>query len=306
MRILLTGSSGQLGRALLDQLGTQHQTYAPKRHQCDLSQAAQVRQVIADFKPELIINPAAYTAVDLAETETRLAHTINADAVQQLAESAKLINAAIIHYSTDYVFDGSKQDANGAFLPYTENDQCAPLNVYGASKYAGELALQASGVAHVILRTSWVYTWYGKNFFLTMLRLAQQRPELSIVADQIGAPSSADFLALASSQLLAQLQPAKAQDWWQEYGGVYHLTCAGVTSWHGFASEIFAQAKATGLLNQLPQLQAIPAAAYPTPARRPHNSQLDCSKISQRFGIQCAPWQSALADVIHHYQQHQH
>lgn len=303
MKILLTGATGQLGRAVLARLDSQqHQIYAPARQHCDLAQPQQVRQLIAEFKPELIINPAAYTAVDQAESEPALAHTINAEAVCEIATAARQLGATVIHYSTDYVFDGSKVDANGDYLPYQENEACAPLNCYGASKRAGEQALQASGAAHLILRTSWVYTWYGKNFLLTMLRLAQQRPELSIVADQIGAPTSADFLAQATLALLPQLKPAQDYDWWQEYRGIYHLSCAGQTSWHGFASEIFKQAEARGLIQNQPNLLAIPSSAYPTPARRPQNSLLDCHKISQQFGIQRPDWRVALSEVLDKYQ----
>ncbi len=302
MRIFLTGSNGQLGRALAQQLkGSPHQVHAPQRDACDLANPLQLRAQITAFQPDIILNPAAYTAVDQAQNEPAMAFAINAQALEVMADCAKKTGAAILHYSTDYVFDGSKRDADGNYLGYNENDSCAPLNCYGESKRAGELALADSGVAHICLRTSWVYTWYGKNFFLTMLKLAQQRQELSIVADQFGAPTSADFLARASLQLLPQLPPASANDWWQEHGGIYHLTCSGLTTWHGFACEIFAQAKQAGLLTNSPTLQAIPARDYPTPAQRPSNSQLNCARLQAKFAVQCPSWQQALSEVIQNY-----
>lgn len=302
MRLFLTGSNGQLGRALHHQLShSEHQVYAPQRAECDLTNTQQMQAQIEAFRPDIIINPAAYTAVDQAQTEPELAYAINTRAVEVMASYAKKTGAIMLHYSTDYVFNGSKSDAAGNYLAYQETDHCAPLNCYGETKRAGELILRESGAAHICLRTSWVYTWYGKNFLLTMLKLAQQRPELSIVADQFGAPTSADFLARTSLSLLANLQPASDRDWWQEFAGIYHLTCSGQTSWHGFATEIFSQAQQLGVLNTTPLLHAIPAANYPTPAQRPHNSQLNCEKIQQKFGLQCTPWQQALAEVLQNY-----
>lgn len=302
MRLFLTGSNGQLGRALHHQLShSEHQVYAPQRAECDLTNTQQMQAQIEAFRPDIIINPAAYTAVDQAQSEPELAYAINTRAVEVMASYAKKTGAIMLHYSTDYVFNGSKSDAAGNYLAYQETDHCAPLNCYGETKRAGELILRESGAAHICLRTSWVYTWYGKNFLLTMLKLAQQRPELSIVADQFGAPTSADFLARTSLSLLANLQPASHHDWWQEFAGIYHLTCSGQTSWHGFATEIFSQAQQLGVLNTAPLLHAIPAANYPTPAQRPHNSQLNCEKIQQKFGLQCTPWQQALTEVLQNY-----
>lgn len=302
MRLFLTGSNGQLGRALQHQLShSEHQVYAPQRAECDLTNTQQLQAQIEAFRPDLIINPAAYTAVDQAQSEPELAYAINTRAVEVMASYVKKTGAIMLHYSTDYVFNGSKSDAAGNYLAYQETDHCAPLNCYGETKRAGELILRESGAAHICLRTSWVYTWYGKNFLLTMLKLAQQRPELSIVADQFGAPTSADFLARTSLSLLANLQPASDRDWWQEFAGIYHLTCNGQTSWHGFATEIFSQAQQLGILNTAPLLHAIPAANYPTPAQRPHNSQLNCEKIQQKFGLQCTPWQQALTEVLQNY-----
>lgn len=296
MRILLTGSSGQLGHALQHSLQGLGEIIIPPREQLDLSQPDLLRQTIRAIAPDLIINPAAYTAVDKAESEPQLAHMINAIAPGILAEEAKKLGAGLIHYSTDYVFDGSKRAATGELLPYEEQDLPCPINVYGESKREGELAIQASGCDHLILRTSWVYSMFGKNFLLTILRLAKERDELRIVNDQWGSPSPAPWIADMTAQILAQLQGAKSpQEWWSKNSGLYHLTPAGYTSWCGFTEEIISQALRLELLDKAaPKVSGIPASDYPTPARRPVNSRLNTSRFEKQFGLALPGWQSAL------------
>ncbi|MFZ6731697.1 dTDP-4-dehydrorhamnose reductase [Undibacterium sp. Ji42W] len=292
MRILLTGTSGQLGHALLSHLPATANVYAPQRAELDLSSAMQLRQCIADFKPELIINPAAYTAVDLAESEEDKAHAINALAPAIMAEEARKLGAGLIHYSTDYVFAGDKTDAEGNWLPYVESDATAPLNLYGWTKLAGEQAIIASGCQHLILRTSWVYSNFGKNFFLTMLKLARERDQLRVVNDQWGTPNSANWLAAATCEILTQLRQCTDTDaWWQQIGGVYHLSAAGATNWFDFATAIIELADQQNKLGKFaPQISGIPASEYPVPARRPHNSLLNTEKLQAAFGLSIPDW----------------
>lgn len=296
MRILLTGTSGQLGRTLVTNLADIAELITPRRADLDLSNIASIAPYIHQCKPDLIINPAAYTAVDLAEKESELAYRVNAEAPAVLAQEAKRLGIGLIHFSTDYVFDGSKVNSDGTASAYTEQDQCAPLNVYGASKLAGEQAIVDSECAHIILRTSWVYSDFGKNFLLTILRLAKEKPELNIVADQWGTPSSTMFLSDATKQILAQLQQAESpKTWWQTHQGIYHLTPDGVTNWCEFSQEIVTYAAQLGLLSvPLPQIHGIPSSAYPTPAQRPQNSRLDKTKLVHQFGIELPAWDVAL------------
>lgn len=297
MRILLTGSSGQVGHALSSALQGLGSVIIPAREQMDLSKPELLRQTIRAIAPDLIVNPAAYTAVDRAESEPQLAHRINAIAPAIMAEEAKKLGAALIHYSTDYVFDGSKRNAADEIIPYDEQDPPCPVNVYGQTKLEGELAIRASGCKHLIFRTSWVYSMFGKNFLLTILRLANERAELKIVNDQWGAPSSAPWIAEMTAQVLAQSQGADSpQEWWSKNSGLYHLTPSGYTSWCGFTEEIISQALRLGLLDKAaPIVSGIPASAYPTPARRPANSRLNISKFEKQFGLSLPGWQSALA-----------
>lgn len=296
MKILLTGTSGQLGRTLATNLANIAELLTPRRADLDLSNIASIAPYIQQSKPDLIINPAAYTAVDLAEQESELAYRVNAEAPTVLAKEAKCLGIGLIHFSTDYVFDGRKVNSDGTASAYTEQDQCAPLNVYGASKLAGEQAIFDSGCAHIILRTSWVYSDFGKNFLLTILRLAKEKPELNIVADQWGTPSSTMFLSDATKQILTQLQRADSpRTWWQTHQGIYHLTPDGVTNWCDFSQKIVAYAAQLGLLSTpLPKIHGIPSSAYPTPAQRPQNSRLDKSKLVQQFGIALPAWDQAL------------
>ncbi|MFZ6719884.1 dTDP-4-dehydrorhamnose reductase [Undibacterium sp. Ji49W] len=296
MRILLTGSNGQLGNALqapLSQLGS---VYAPLRNELDLSNPDQLRQRIREYRPDLIINPAAYTAVDLAETEEKLAHAINAEAPAIMAEEARKLGAGLIHYSTDYVFDGEKLDQHGQVLAYLETDATNPQNVYGKTKLAGEQAIQSSGCQHLILRTSWVYSLHGKNFLLTILRLAKERDQLRIVNDQWGIPNSAAWLADTTCRLLAGLQQANTTtDWWAKHGGLYHLSAAGKANWFEFASAIVAHAEQKNILNKTaPTLTGISSSDYPTPARRPHNSLLGTQKLQDKFALDLPSWQDCL------------
>ncbi len=228
-------------------------------------------------KPNWIINPAAYTAVDKAESEPTLAHAINAEAPRILGEEARKIGATVIHFSTDYVFDGS------GTIPWREEDPTGPLGVYGATKLAGEHALAATEAAHLILRTSWVYGATGKNFLLTILKLAAERPELKIVADQHGAPTWSRDLATLAAQLIAADTTSS---------GIYHATSSGETTWHGFASEFLR------LANIRTHLIPIPTSAFPTPACRPANSRLNCDKLYRTFNLQLPDWQQSLKKVM--------
>ena len=274
MRILLAGRNGQVGWELLKALAPLGEILAPGRAQLDLGDAARLREAVRVANADVIVNAAAYTAVDRAESERDAAFAVNAAAPGVLAEEAKKSGALLVHYSTDYVFDGEKP------APYVEEDAPNPLNVYGASKLAGERAIAASGCRHLILRTSWVYGPRGSNFMLTMLRLARERPELRVVDDQVGAPTSSLAIARATAQLL---RPGAH--------GTYHLSAAGHTSWCGFARAILARA---GIATPV---AAIRTADYPTPARRPRNSRLNCARLRADFGLALAPWEEQLAEV---------
>lgn len=265
-KILLTGVNGQVGHALQKKLFN-YQLVALSREQLDLTDKDAIRHIVQTIQPDLIINPAAYTAVDKAESEPELAYAINATAPQILAEEAAKLNAALIHFSTDYVYDGSK------IADYLETDAVNPLSVYGKSKLAGEEAIRAVGLPHLILRTSWVYGAYGKNFLKTIIRLASERDSLRIVADQFGAPTSAESIADAVMELLSVWQPQQANQ-----TGVYHFTNQGKTSWHGFSCAIVSEYNRLARIKNIPQLKAlveniaaITTADYPTPAARPAN-----------------------------------
>lgn len=283
-RILITGKTGQVGYELERSLQGLGDIIAVDRSQMDLSNLQQVRDVIRSVQPTLIVNPAAYTAVDQAEREPELAQRINGEAPGVMAEEARKLGATLIHYSTDYVFDGTK---NGA---YVETDPTCPVNVYGSSKLAGEQAILASGARYLILRTSWVYSTHGKNFLLTMRRLAKERDALNIVSDQFGAPTWSRTIADTTAHIVAQsLAAADRQAWWDQHAGLYHLTAQGKTTWFGFAEAIMAHASVT----KKPQLTPIPASAYPVPAQRPANSVLSSQKLIDTFcGL--PDWRDAL------------
>ena len=280
MRILLTGATGQVGWELRKTLAPLGEVKFFDRFGLDLADTPPLVATVRALQPAVIVNAAAYTAVDKAESERDLAFAINATAPRVLAEEAKRIGALLVHYSTDYVFDGEKAS------PYVEDDPTHPLSVYGASKLAGEQAIARSGCRHLTLRTSWVYGPRGRNFYLTMLRLAKERPELKVVDDQVGAPTSSAAIARATVAVLERARRSPAP------GGLYHLTAAGATSWCGFAREIFAQA---GLATPV---VPIPTEQYPTPARRPRNSRLDCARLRHAFGVSLGPWQEGLAEAM--------
>jgi dTDP-4-dehydrorhamnose reductase len=286
MRILVTGISGQVGGALLPLL-QDHDLVAADRSMLDLTKPDEIGAALDRLAPELIINPAAYTAVDKAEDEHDLAMRVNAEAPDALARWAKPKGVPLIHFSTDYVFDGS------GTARWRESDATGPLSVYGASKLAGEDAIRAAGGSSLIVRTSWVYAARGVNFLRTILRLACERKELRIVADQIGAPTSAPLIAEAVAGLVSDgretlmIRARRAQ-------GLVHLAAAGETSWHGFATAIVAGLKARGVPLAVEQITAIPTEAYPTRARRPRNSRLDLGRLREVFGLAPPQWQDAL------------
>lgn len=290
-KILLTGLNGQVGHALQAKLGD-YELFALSRDQLDLTNADQMRRVLREIKPNLIINPAAYTAVDKAESEPELAHAINATAPQILAEEAAKLGAALIHFSTDYVYHGTKTGA------YIETDAVNPVSIYGKTKLAGEEAIRQVGIPHLILRTSWVYGVYGKNFLKTILRLAAERENIGIVADQFGAPTSSESIANSLIDLINIWNPQQA-----EQTGVYHFTNAGNTSWYGFSCEIINEYKHLASQRNWPALRlkeisAITTADYPTPAARPANSVLNNTKLKQVFAIELPSWQQGLQQVI--------
>ena len=293
-RLLLLGADGQVGWELRRALLPLGEVLPMTRAQADLSDLDGLRTLLAREQPQIIVNAAAYTAVDKAESEPELAQRINADAPHVLAEHAAQTGAWLLHYSTDYVFDGCKPAAER----YVEADTPNPQSAYGRSKLAGEQAIAASGCRHLILRTSWVYAARGGNFAKTMLRLAAERDSLRVIADQFGAPTSAELIADVSAHLLQRLRTDAALA--QQASGVYHLTAQGHTSWHGYAQHVIAQALARGMtLRCAPEaVQAITTADYPLPAPRPANSRLDCGKLQSTFGLTLPPWQTQVQRLI--------
>lgn len=284
MKLMLTGAAGLVGHALAQSLQSVGEVIALQRAQMDLGDLDGVRALIRAVRPDIIVNAAAYTDVERAEEARELAFLINARAPAVMAEEAAKLGAAIVHLSTDYVFDGEKAG------PYDENDRPAPLNIYGASKLAGEIAVAESGAAHLIFRSSWIYGTRGRNFLLTILRLARERPHLQVVADQIGAPTWNCTVAEVVAALLGQARDAGAP-WWQRHGGLYHLSAQGQTSWHGFADAIVGAARLSC------SIDPISSDKYPAKARRPANSLLDCSKLRARFG-ELPQWETDLAKCM--------
>ncbi|WP_287130165.1 dTDP-4-dehydrorhamnose reductase [Candidatus Cyanaurora vandensis] len=289
MKILLLGKQGQVGHELSRALLPLGEVVAVDRSQLDLAEPESIRTVVQFVRPQVIVNAAAYTAVDRAEQEPELAYRINTLAPEILAQQARLLNAALVHYSTDYVFDGTQR------VPYTETDPTSPLGIYGQTKRAGEEAIQAMGIPHLILRTSWVYGRRGKNFLLTILRLARERTELKIVADQVGIPTPSNFLAQTTTQILQQSQGDPA-GFLQTQGGLYHLTCTGVTTWYDFTRAILSQTQDPE--RQVQTVYPITTDQYPTPARRPAYSVLNTERIQAQFGFTLPTWQEALADLV--------
>ena len=292
-KILLTGKSGQVGWELQRTLAPLGELIALGRQEMDLTDPDSITRVIRQIRPGLIVNAAGYTSVDNAEHEPDLAMTINGIAPGIMAEEAKQMNAALIHYSTDYVFDGSKKS------PYNEQDKPNPLNVYGRTKLAGEQAIQAVGAPHIILRTSWVYGTRGKNFLLTILKLARERSELKIVEDQIGAPTWSRTLAEVTSQILAQHYSPISQSSVSimDISGLYHAVSGGMTSWHGFAKKIL-EIASSHIPHSLPRLAPIPSMDYPAPAKRPPNSCLSCEKLKRTYGLVFPLWDKLLTQCL--------
>ena len=289
MKILLLGGNGQVGRELRRSLPALGDVIVATRDGeganavADFDQPQSLATLIETIAPDVVVNAVAYTAVDKAETDVDAAFRVNAEAPAALAGACKTIDALLLHYSTDYVFDGQ------ATRPYLEDDVTAPLGVYGASKLAGEQAIRDSGVRHAILRTAWVYAAHGRNFLLTMLRLAAERDELRVVADQYGAPTPAAWIAEATSALLRH---GVAES------GTWHLTARGETNWHGFATAIMEKAHALGLLQRKPSVLAITTADYPTPAHRPAYSVLDTMRLQREFGIVPPDWRDGLEQTL--------
>jgi len=292
-RFFITGANGQLGFELQRALAPLGEVAACGRDACDLSNPDSIRAAVRTAKPDVIFSAGAYTAVDKAESEPDLARAVNASAPGILGEEAAKLDALVIHYSTDYVFDGTKPSA------YCEEDATNPLGVYGETKLEGENALAASGADHLIFRTSWVFGVHGKNFIKTILRLASSRDELRIVADQFGAPTGAALLADASTHITTRyLRNGNGRENFPF--GLYHLAAGGETSWHGFAQHIVAKATVANLnLQATPQhILPIPAAEYPTPATRPANSRLDTSKFRAVFGLHLPDWKHGVDQVL--------
>jgi dTDP-4-dehydrorhamnose reductase len=299
--ILLTGKSGQVGGELLRLLPQLGEVVAPGREQLDLSKPGDIRRTIVEVRPQLIVNAAAYTAVDQAETDQATAQAINQEAPGVMAVEAKKIGAMLLHYSTDYVFDGTKK------APYDEADAASPINIYGKTKFAGEQAIRSSGVPHLIFRTAWVYATHGRNFLLTIVRLATEREELRIVSDQVGAPTCAADLADATCKILAGIgKRNRGQFIFTEVSGTYHMSAAGQTTWYEFAKGILEEALATQhdlawlsdatKRRRLIAQHVIPISTeeFGSPTRRPAYSVLSNSHLMQSFGVTLPDWRSQL------------
>ncbi|WP_338831623.1 dTDP-4-dehydrorhamnose reductase [Bradyrhizobium sp. 27S5] len=291
MRILLTGTRGQVGSALKPLLEGHGMIIAPPTAEFDLSKPEKLAGQLESLKPDLIINPAAYTAVDRAEDERELAFLVNAKGPEAIAEWAAANRVPLVHFSTDYVFNGSGD------RPWREDSPTEPLSVYGASKLAGDVAIQAAGGAHLIARTSWVYAATGTNFLRTIARLAGERKELRIVADQIGAPTTARAIAGAVAGIVVP-NLTTLHDQLVRRGGVVNLVCAGETSWHGFARAIVDGLRSRGVALAVENVVPIATADFPTKAVRPGNSRLDLSRLKAQFGVTMPTWQEALAPEL--------
>ena len=295
-RLLVTGTSGQVGHDLVAALSGLGEVIGVDRAAMDLASPDSIARVMREVRPTIVLNPAAYTAVDRAESEPELAAAVIAVAPAVLAREARALGAWLVHYSTDYVFDGEKTGA------YAEDDPTAPLGVYGRTKLDGERAVAASGCRHLVLRTSWVYGLRGRNFLATMFRLAGEREELRVVADQVGAPTTSRAIAQATAAVVAKLPPAAGGA--HGPGGVYHFTCAGSTSWCGFAQAIVdrlprvARALGAPAPARAPRVTAIRTEDYPTPTRRPKNSVLDNARLARDFGVSLPAWDAAFEELL--------
>jgi dTDP-4-dehydrorhamnose reductase len=298
IRVLVTGAQGQVGAEVARELSGRAEVIARERARLDLAAPASIAAGVREARPDVIVNCAAYTAVDRAETDRDAAHAVNAVGPGVLAEEAKRCGALLLHFSTDYVFDGTKR------LPYLETDPVNPLSAYGATKLEGERAVAAAGAAHLILRTSWVYGPRGRNFLLTMLRLGRERPELRVVDDQRGAPTSSRALARLVRDLLdrgGDLEEITREEVGRvaASSGVYHATAAGETTWFGFAQAIFDEMLRQRRLEfAAPRLAPIATSDYPTPARRPANSVLSCERLRSVFGTALPDWRRGLEEVV--------
>jgi dTDP-4-dehydrorhamnose reductase len=292
MKILLFGKNGQVGWELQRSLASLGELIALNRHSAelcgDLGNLQGLAATVQRVRPDVIVNAAAHTAVDKAESESALAHTVNALAPGVLAQEAARLGAWLVHYSSDYVFDG------GGSRPWTEADAPAPLNVYGQSKLEGEQLIQAAGPRHLIFRTSWVYGARGGNFAKTMLRLAQERERLTVIDDQFGAPTGAELLADVTAHAIRQVAQCPSD------AGLYHLAASGETSWHGYASFVLAQAQLLqpALKIKATEVAPVPSSAFPTPAKRPRNSRLDTHKLQAALGLSLPPWQQGVMRML--------
>lgn len=289
MKYLITGSNGQVGSQLIAQLNqnTNTQVLATDKQTLDISDRDAVFAMVHTYQPQVIINAAAYTAVDKAQSEAETAYLINAKGAENLALAAQQYDALFLHISTDYVFDGKGN------IPYCETDPTQPQNIYGSSKLAGEKAVANACNRHIILRTSWVFNETGHNFVKTMLKLGKTHPQLNIVSDQFGSPTHASDIAAALIHIAQQLHTQTQSDLF----GTYHFSGSPFISWYEFAQAIFTQAQKQNILPQIPQINAIDTIDYPTPAQRPANSRLNCQKIQAAFGIQPSNWQKALENL---------
>ncbi len=290
-RIVIAGSGGQVGKALRRSLAPLGQVISLSRQDCNLENPDSIRKCFESFRPDIFVNGAAYTAVDLAESESSKAFLINSDALGVIGEEARARNSFVVHYSTDYVFDGEKEGS------YVEEDEAGPLNVYGKSKLEGERNLQRTCPESLIFRTSWVYGLWGRNFVNTMLRLCQEKDELRVVSDQTGAPTSANLIADVTAQVLGQFLTVK-----EISGGLFHLTASGSCSWHELACFVIEKARERGLGVQVDasRIHPILTQSYPTPALRPLNSCLSTEKLRREFGLHLPGWDedSSLEELI--------
>ena len=290
-KILLLGKDGQVGWELQRALAPLGLLTALNRRECDLADPAQIQAALEQFEPEVIVNAAAYTAVDQAETDQAMARRINVDAVAELALYAREMGSLLVHYSTDYIFDGTKPEA------YVEDDLTNPLSVYGQTKLAGENRIRDALCRHLIFRTSWVYAARGGNFARTMLRLAAERETLNVIDDQIGAPTSAELIADVTAHALRDVLSGRAP------GGTYHLAAAGETSWYGYAQFVIAYARAQGIVLKLADtgLKPIPASEYPLPAKRPQNSRMNTHLLERSFALKLPQWQDGVKRVLNEW-----
>lgn len=288
MKILLFGKNGQVGWELQRSLAPLGELVALDRASTpsgDLADPEAIRATVRDVKPDVIVNAAAYTAVDKAESEPDLCRTINALAPQAMAEEAARLGALLVHYSTDYVFDGTGE------APWREDDPIGPVNTYGATKAEGERGIAASGARHLVFRTSWVHAARGGNFIATMLRLGQDRERLTVIDDQHGAPTGAELIADVTAHAIQAVRRDAS------LAGTYHLAPAGETTWCGYARYLLGLAREAGVPVKA-QVEGIPTSAYPTPARRPHNSRLDRRKLERAFGLQLPDWRQGVSRVV--------